>query len=231
MPLFAGFPDGKVRLTPLPSAFFTELLPQIDHLGELKVTLYAFWFLFQQEGHIRYITFQDFLDDKQLMLGMGKVAREVLADSLERAVQRGTFLKVLPAGDSNNEAYYFLNTARGRAIVRGIQQGDFQFDPHAHKTVQLEYERPNIYRLYEENIGPLTPLMSDTLRDAESLYSMDWIEDAIKIAVQKNARNWRFIDAVLRSWQVKGRYETNKPDAEENRRKYIEGEYADFIEH
>ncbi|MBI2976543.1 MAG: primosomal replication protein N, partial [Chloroflexi bacterium] len=37
---FSGFPSSKVRSTPVPNPFFSELLPQIDHLGELKVTLY-----------------------------------------------------------------------------------------------------------------------------------------------------------------------------------------------
>ena len=36
---FAGFPSGKMHLTRIPAQFFSELLPQIDHLGELKVTL------------------------------------------------------------------------------------------------------------------------------------------------------------------------------------------------
>ena len=48
MKAFAGFPDGPVRMTPLPAPFFSELLPRIDHLGELKITLYAFWFFSRQ---------------------------------------------------------------------------------------------------------------------------------------------------------------------------------------
>jgi hypothetical protein len=46
-------------------------------------------------------------------------------------------------------------------------------------------ERPNLYRLYEENIGPLTPLVADALRDAENTYAIEWIEEAIRIAVQE----------------------------------------------
>ena len=48
---FAGFPAGKAASTPLPNLFFSDLLPAIDHLGELKVTLYAFWALGRQRGH------------------------------------------------------------------------------------------------------------------------------------------------------------------------------------
>ena len=46
---FAGFPDGKLRLTAVPNLFFSDLLPIIDHLAELKVTLSAFWALTQKE--------------------------------------------------------------------------------------------------------------------------------------------------------------------------------------
>ena len=42
---FPGFPDGKLKLTQIPNLFFSDLLPIIDDLGELKVKLYAFWAL------------------------------------------------------------------------------------------------------------------------------------------------------------------------------------------
>ena len=50
---FAGFPDGKLRLTQIPNLFFSDLLPIIDNLAEMKVTLYAFWALSQREGAVR----------------------------------------------------------------------------------------------------------------------------------------------------------------------------------
>jgi len=95
----------------------------------------------------------------------------------------------------------------------------------------LEMERPNIFDLYEKNIGPLTPMISQTLQEAEKLYPEEWIEEAIRTAVLKNARNWRYVEAILRSWKEKGRDETNRRNTQEDRRKYIEGEFADFIEH
>ncbi|MCH8095186.1 MAG: primosomal replication protein N, partial [Chloroflexi bacterium] len=50
MSTFNGFPAGTTRLTAIPNPFFSELLPSIDHLAELKVTLYAFWYLSRAEG-------------------------------------------------------------------------------------------------------------------------------------------------------------------------------------
>ncbi len=55
MPVFKGFPEGKFHLTPVPSLFFTELLPHMDQLGEVKLTLYIFWRLDHMEGAFRYL--------------------------------------------------------------------------------------------------------------------------------------------------------------------------------
>ena len=56
---FAGFPEGPVRMTPMPATFFTDLLPIIDHLGELKLTLYMLWRFSQQEGAHRFLALSE----------------------------------------------------------------------------------------------------------------------------------------------------------------------------
>lgn len=228
MPPFTGFPAGKVHLTPIPGQFFSELLPEIDHLGEMKVTLYAFWFLDRLEAPVRYLTYQDFAGDERLVRGLRP---DSLAESLERAVQRGTLLAVRQPGAAPEDCLYFLNTPRGRAAVEAIRSGEWRPNLEEHPSVSLDVERPNIYRLYEENIGPLTPMLADMLRDAEQTYPQDWIVEAIRIAVQNNARSWKYVQAILRSWQEKGRDGANRRNSEKDRRRYIEGEYADYIEH
>ncbi len=47
---FAGFPVGKQPNVPVPELFFTELLPDLDHLAELKLTLHIFWRLARSSG-------------------------------------------------------------------------------------------------------------------------------------------------------------------------------------
>ena len=228
MPVFIGFPSGKVRMTPIPAQFFSELLPAIDHLGELQVSLYAFWYLDRLEAPVRYMTQDSFTDDEALLKALGA---DGLADALERAVQRGTLLRVLVKVGARQAPVYFLNTPRGRAAVQAIQKGEWRPEFEDQPAMVLEVERPNIFRMYEENIGPLTPMISDMLRDAEQTYHQDWIEDAIRIAIKNNVRNWRYIEAILRSWQEEGRDGTHRRDSEKDRRRYIEGEFADFIEH
>ena len=93
-------------------------------------------------------------------------------------------------------------------------------------------EAPNIYKLYEENIGALTPLIADELKDMEMEFPARWIKEAMRIAVQKEARHLRFIRAVLERWRKEGKTDGDaRRQDEENSEKYITGKYADFIEH
>ncbi len=244
MPSFAGFPSGKVHTTPLPAPFFTDLLPQIDDLGELKVTLYALWFLDQQEGSLRYLSLNDFLNDRKLLEGLvpcadesllrdgcSDAARGALQDALDRTVRRGTLLRAIPVGKTAEDTVYFLNSPRGRAALQSLVNGEWMPGLEGHVQAALETERPNIFKLYEENIGPLTPIISDELREAEATYPADMIEDAIRKAVNANARSWRYVDKILRSWKEKGRHDEHRRDTEKDSRRYIEGELSDFIEH
>ncbi|NMC78994.1 MAG: DnaD domain protein, partial [Chloroflexi bacterium] len=160
-----------------------------------------------------------------------EAARQALAEGLERAVQRSTLLKASVSEGETGMEVYFLNSPRGRAAVEAIQQGQWTPGEQPRLPVNLELERPNVYRLYEENIGPLTPLIADALQEAEKLYPGEWIEDAVRIAVENNVRRWRYVERILQSWKEKGRDETDRRNLEEDRRKYVEGEFAEFIEH
>lgn len=224
-----------MRTTPIPAPFFSELLPEIDSLAEMKVTLYMFWALDQQEGELRYVSFENLTADQRLLKGLGRTretALTALADGLERAVGRGTLLEARPANWDPQNRLYFINTPRGRAAFEALRNGEWIPDGMARPGAGLDMERPNIFRLYEENIGPLTPMIADMLRDAEQLYPPGWIEEALRIAVQNNARSWRYIESILQAWQARGgRGESNRRDSEKGSGKYYEGEFGEFVEH
>ena len=232
---FKGFPEGKLRLTPVPNLFFSQLLPAIDHLGELKLTLYVFWQLERKEGVFRYFRREDFLQDKLFMKGMGETqgaAQDNLDESLKRAVNRGTLLAANLHLDEKEETLYFLNSPKGRTAVEAIAHGHWRNTGEAAMPIELVQEMPNIYQLYEENIGPLTPLIAEALSEAETTYPNSWIQDAFRQAVERNKRSWRYIEAILIRWQEEGRDERkDRQDSEEDRFKYIKGKYSDFVEH
>ena len=81
-------------------------------------------------------------------------------------------------------------------------------------------ERLNVFKLYEENIGPLTPLIADALKDAEKTYSREWVADAIGLAVANNKRNWKYCEAILKRWKEDGRAEKqNRRDDQKSRQR------------
>jgi DnaD/phage-associated family protein len=229
---FKGFPSGKVRFTPIPGQFFSELLPEIDDLYELKLTLYALWRLERTEGRFRYLRCQDFLGDARFLAGLGAEPETALNAALTKAVQRGTLLPAQAETGAGNETFYLLNTPRGQAAVKAIQSGRWQPSGDPNYPLALDLERPNIYRLYEENIGPLTPLLAETLQEAEDTYPEEWIEEAIRIALENNARNWRYVEAILTAWKEgKGRYgKSVRRDTEKDRSKYRQAKFEDFID-
>jgi DnaD/phage-associated family protein len=229
---FGGFPR-KGRLIRIPGLFFSDLLPQIDHLGELKVTLYCFWRLQQQKGQRLYIRASDMAADRVFMAGLGvreEDQHETLREGLERAVARGTLLHAHFKEKGRITDLYFVNTDRGRAMIEAIEKGEWQAGDEPKVLLDLSVERPTIFTLYEQNVGPLTPLLSDRLRDLEETYSEDWLSEAIQIAVKQNARNLRYIEAILRRWQEEGRIDVRDMEVPKDYKRYISGKYKDEIE-
>ena len=235
MKSFAGFPEGKVRFTSIPDPFFRSLLPLIDHIGELKTTIYAFWLLDRMEGSFRYLRRGSFLEDQDFMTSLAEDPQQAeanLDEALARCLQRSTFLKATLELETGAEDFYFLNTPKGRAAVRAIEKGEWRHTGDPSHPLDVIAEAPNIYNLYEENIGPLTPMIAETLQDAESTYPDQWIEEAMHIAVENNVRRWSYVEAILKRWQEGGRDEReDRRDTEKDRRRYVEGEFSDFIEH
>lgn len=225
---FNGFSEGKLRLTPVPEPFFTELLPKIEHLGELKVTLYIFWRLDRMEGAFRYLRQSNFLEDDRFMQALHAdtdQAEVALVEALRRCVQRGTLLEATVTLDEEAESLYFLNSPKGRAAVQAIAQGDWRPSGDPGTPLDLSLDQPNIFQLYEGHIGPLTPMIAETLREAEATYPADWIEEAIRLAVENNVRRWRYVEAILRRWQEEGRdARKDGRDTEKDRRRYAEWE-------
>jgi len=225
MRTFSGFPPGKVRTVGIPDPVFTELIPLIDDLAELKLTLHVLWRLGRQRGKVRYLRRADLASDQVLLSGLGQAPVEALSEALKRAVERGTLLRVEATVGETTEEIYFANTPKGRAAAEAIARDEW---PEGLESAG----RPNIFTLYEQNIGLLTPLIADQLRAAEGTYPAEWIEDAFREAVSLNKRSWRYIQAILERWRAEGRGdEASRRPAEEDRRRYIEGEYGEYIEH
>jgi len=207
MPTFNGFTSSET-FTAVPDSLLRDLLAEIEDADELRATLHAIWRIEHMEGPVRFLRRADFGG---------------FASGVDKAVSRGTLLKV------QNEAgeFFFLNSPRGRVSVEAIQSG--RFDPSNVQNAP-PVERSNIFKLYEENIGALTPLIADMLREAEKEYPSAWFEEAFEIAVAKNARHWRFVEAVLKRWKEKGKDERkDQQDAVKDFERYTDGEFSEYL--
>ncbi len=77
-------------------------------------------------------------------------------------------------------------------------------DPQLEQVISAP-ERPNIFVLYEQNLGIITPMMAEELKAAETEYPAGWIEDAIREAVANNVHRWSYAKKILCRWKVEGR--------------------------
>ena len=204
MQIFSGFSSG---IEVIPTQFFEELLPYIYDPAELKVTLFTFHLLNQFEGDQRFLFREDFTEQTLFMRSLSEdpeEAEQLLDAGLGAAEERGTLLKAMYA----DKALYFLNSPKGRAALARLEDGTWIPNAFLHMSGQSEVFRPTIFKLYEENIGPLTPMIADLLRDCEKEYPYEWICDAVEEAVVNNARSLRYIESILRSWKENGHHGT-----------------------
>jgi DNA replication protein len=205
--------------SPIPDLFFRRLLKEITALDELKVTLYALWRIEHMEGAFRALNEADF-DARDIGLSAAEVR-----SGLDAAEKRCSLLR----SQHDGQVCYFLNSPQGQAAAQVFAQSGW---PKSTSIGSAPLERPNVFRLYEENIGPLTPLIADALIDAEATYTAEWVADAIELAVKHNKRSWKYSEAILKRWKEEGRAEkqsgrddqaSRQHDVEDKIKKFVDG--------
>lgn len=213
---FKGFGNHE-SFTELPDSFVQELLGQIEDVSELKVVLFTLWST--QHGDSAYPALRQ-ADFNENALGL---SADEIRSGLERAAQRGVLLR----SAQGEHVLYFLNSPRGRAAAQAFARGE---RAEAASLMVAPLDRPNVFKLYEENIGPLTPLIADALRDAEETYSGQWTAEAIELAVKHNKRSWKYCEAILKRWKEEGRGEKqNRRDDQAARQRDVEEKIRKFL--
>jgi DnaD/phage-associated family protein len=205
---FTGF-TRETLYTPVPNSLLGEVLEQIQDLAELKVTLRGLWLLNRKQAPLRALSLDEFLGDRSLVNGLqqpDKDGAEEVRRGLRLAVGRGTFLthKSETAG-----VLFLLNNDAGRRSLARLKESSappFPLPPDdAERGPAAPAAKPNIFALYEDNIGTLSPILADELKEAEERYPWSWINEAFQIAVLTNKRNWRYISGILRRWSSEGK--------------------------
>ncbi|MCC7119394.1 MAG: DnaD domain protein [Anaerolineales bacterium] len=202
---FTGFTSSET-FTQIPDSFL-RLLKEIEDVSELKVALFALWQIERMEGNFRALSESNFEAE-----ALGLTVKEIKR-GLKKCVERGILLKA----EKEAQVLYFLNSPRGRLAAEAYLKSA---EPASLNSVAQE--KSNVFKLYEENIGPLTPLIAETLKDAEETYASEWIADALARAVKNNKRNWKYVEAILKRWKEEGRVEKqDRRNAQEDRQQSL----------
>jgi DNA replication protein len=193
----------KIDFISLPDSFFTQVVPRIQDLAELKTVLYVSYLILRKQERPYFVTYKELLSHK-LVATMGE---ETLRQALNSAVKHGTLL------------HSTLN-------INGVPEDVYSLTDDSRQPSAI-----NIFALYEQNIGMITPMIAEELKEAEKLYPPQWIEEAFKEAVTLNKRSWKYIARILERWASEGK------DSGEYRRdikkdgpdKYIKGRYGHLV--
>ena len=228
MSSFDGFSDG--RSVQLPASLFSQALPEIQDLHELKIVLLAFWLEDSSEEEFFYFI------PAEMAREYFQVSESAFWLGFNQAVEHGFLLPPVEVDlEGGMVEICFLNTPRGQAAIDAIQNGTFR--PGRSGQAQPVPDQPNIFKLYEENIGVITPIIADSLKDLEASYDPEMIAAAVQTAVKNNARSLRYIEVVLQNWQEEGkdvgtdRRRRKKTSGEYDPEGYTDGEFSDFIDH
>jgi len=233
--MFSGFPP-QPEVTPLPNLFFTDAVQKISGLAELKTVLHVFWLLSRRRGYPQYVTAMELIDDPILVGGLDETSAEksgTIQRALEDAVAHGILLQVKTNKTGNPEDIYMINNEAGREVIKKIAEGKLPHLFTERATGTAKTGQPgNIFSLYEHNVGMLTPLIAEQLKEAEKLYPADWIEAAFKEAASLNKRSWKYILRILERWSIEGK-DNGKfgrdTEKEVDRQKYIRGKYGHMV--
>ena len=231
---FTGFSADAGEVA-VPAEFFSELLSLIEDPIELKLTLYLLRAQARSESPL-VLSLDDLQMERDLLrvlaIEMPQLSTKMLENMLEQMTARGTLLQVIVTQRDDAQHRYLVNTAAGRQVAADIRAGRLPEEAMAAGPAALRMERPNIFVLYEQNIGMLQPLIVEELKDAEKTYPMEWIEEAFQISVERNARHWRYVRAVLERWAREGKTDgADQEDSESTRRRYVEGKYGHIVKH
>jgi DnaD/phage-associated family protein len=194
----------------LSESLFTQAVPKIRDLAELKVVLYVSYLTLRKRDLTSQpsecpVTYKELEAETRRL--SPELSEETLRRALDSAVQHGILLRsTLDINGVTEEAYSLPAESHGEPVV-------------------------NVFTLYEQNIGMITPMIAEELKEATKLYPPQWIEEAFKEAVTLNKRSWRYIARILQRWASEGK------DSGEHKRdikkidpdKYIKGKYGHLV--
>jgi DNA replication protein len=234
---FQGYPRNAGAI-PVPVLFFESVLPSIEDINELKMVLGIFKLIKYKRGYLRFVTLHELIQNKTITSGIKVAGNEqvsaVMNRAVDLAVEHGSLVKARLVIKGQEENVYIINHESDRTALDNILNGKVTVDNLDVVSV-INDDLPavdNIYKLYEQNIGVITPLIAEELKKAEEMYSTDWIREAFSEAIKQNIRNWKYISRILERWTEEGKTDGKTgrySKKEKDRDRFIKGKYGHLV--
>jgi DnaD/phage-associated family protein len=195
--------------------------------------MYLFFALGRRRGYPRSLSLAELAAEEPLRRSLARLEGGVeaaLRRGLDAAVTRGAVLRALARTPEGREReVYLLHTEAAR---QALATGGVKGLTLAPEPEPLPDEAPpSIYALYEENIGTISPLIAEDLRETEARYPAGWIVAAFTEAVAMNKRNWRYVVRILERWRAEGRTDATvgRTVPGHPRQRDLEGRYRGLV--
>jgi len=218
---FHGFP-ALTKATPIPHAFFTRVLPRMRSTAALLAFLWVARLLAERRAHPPLVTAEEIRANESARASFEQLAAHSIEDGLRECVELGALLAAEVEQEHGVAVAYTINTEANRRWLARGRAGETRLPGPRIRPLDLP-TRPDVFRLYEENIGLLTPLVAERLLEATGRYPPEWIEAAFREAAERNVRNWRYVERILERWAEEGPGDegAERDSFEARRRRYL----------
>ena len=219
---FSGFQPPAQNYSKLPHSF-VEALPVIDSMAELKVLIYLLrhtWG-FSEYGKPKRITLDEFMngrkrrDGSRIDQGTGLSNKSVIT-GLESAVSHSFVLVEVDCSDKARiQKFYSLKMDTEVKIfnpdVEDLHTRDVKLTHRSEKETLERKEREinDDFRTVTQILSTLTGGSLNTstaglIKTWLDIHTAEWVQKAIKVAMDKGARSAAYVDQVLIGWEANG---------------------------
>ena len=206
----SGLISGLVWELPISKQFTREkkyiLLAYADHADQNGRNIYPSVDLIAtktgySERSVQYAT-SDLLELGFLIEdGIGPRGTNKFRIPLERGQDGGA--KIAPPGKTPERGAKSAPPAPESVAPEGIAP-EPSVEVKDSTTTTGEAAPKNNADLYQENFGALTPVISEKLSSLEKAYSAEWLAAALREALVNEARNLKYVEAILSRWKTDG---------------------------
>ncbi len=218
---YSSAPAGA--FTAVPGMYVSQVMRLVEDMAELKVSLLLFYLLSGSRDYPAYVTAEEFVLKCASLIGLPD---EECTRGIEAAVERGVFLKAKVPLDGVETTLFFANLESDLAAIE-------EFKARVKLGGEGESASPlqNIFQLYEQNIGMVSPLIAEELKDAQRTYPVQWLEEAFREAARARKLNWKYVNRILERWQAEGKDSGayRQGTGANDRDKYVKGRYGHLV--